>query len=622
MQLPTIKLTHKLALLIVVPLVSVLVFVTLLITNLNQAEQDIEAETHAQEILIQVNEAIREGMGACGGMLILRMYHEPKVLHDTTIVIQELRKTRDKLADLASKNPGEAEDLNAFVKLIDRGSVMFKAVLELTEDSESLGTLRVMGQMKSFSEDLNYEGNILAKKLSEKGDMYRQKRKDDRRSIEILIQMFAGLGCGALLALGFSLMMTVFKRLDVLINNAVNIGIGRPLAAPLTGADELAQLDGIVHQLSEDLAYLRANERAMIDNAANIICSLDRALRVAQINPAVERILEYEPDELLGTALSAIVHEDDKNAVYEKLKALNSNNPQQSFEARILSKSGRFVEMDWTVRWSQQDRTIFCVAHDITERKEAERLKQELFAMVSHDLRSPLTSVSMTLEMLDDGILGTLNERGAKLAGSANASVKSLMILINDLLESEKMAHLGMVIDCETADISSLAQQAMDYVTPEAIGKNIELRLEGSCRHTQADPEKLRRVFVNLLNNAIKFSPKGGSITTSLHEVQKGFNGADAIEVRITDIGPGIPPDKQALVFEKFKQAGHRTEGEKKGSGLGLSICKAIVEAHGGVIGVTSEPNKPGSTFWFRIPLTTAAATQPGGSAEATSRKM
>jgi len=622
LQLPTIKLTHKVALLIVVPLASALLFVSLLMANLNQAEQDIEAETHASEILIQVNQSIRDAMGACGGMLILRMYHEPKVLHDTTESIRKLREDREKLTEFVDKYPNESEGIREFIRRLKMGDEMFKQVLELTEESESLSTLRVMGQMKTFAEVLNYEGNKLVEQMSEQRDMFRQKRKDDRFRIELLIQVFTGIGVVLALALGYSLINTVFKRLASLMRNAVNIGIGRSLEEPLGGADELAQLDGVIHQLSEDLAYLRANERALIDNAANIICSLDRGLRITQINPAVERILGYGPDELPGTALSLIVNEEDRNAVYASLKELSESNQQAAFEAKILHKSGRYVEMDWVARWSQQDRSIFCVAHDITERKEAERLKQELFAMVSHDLRSPLTSVSMTLEMLDDGVLGTLNERGAKLAGSANASVKSLMILINDLLESERMAHLGMVLDYETADLDSLTRQAIDYVTPEANSKNIELKVQGTCPSVQGDSEKIRRVLVNLLNNAIKFSPKNASITTSLSRFDQGINGHDAIEVRVIDAGPGIPPDKQALVFEKFKQAGHRTEGEKKGSGLGLSICKAIIEAHGGMIGIKSDPGTPGSTFWFRIPVTPSTQSSKGDSVPAASSSI
>jgi PAS domain S-box-containing protein len=603
LRLPTVKLTHKVALIVVVPLAFALIFVSLLIVNLKQAEQDIEAEAHAEEILIQVNEAIRDAMGACGGMLILRMYHEPKVLHDTTIVIQKLKHDRDLLAESAEKYPEEKVDIQEFVRRIDQGSSMFRQVLEMTEESESLGTLRVMGQMKTFSEVLNFEGNKLAEKMSEQGKMFRQKRKEDRMRIELLIQMFTGIGFVLSLAIGYNLMNTVFKRLAILMGNTVNIGLGKPLAEPLAGDDELAQLDGVMHLMSEDLHESRVNERALIDNAANIICSLDRGLRIAQINPAVERILGYEADQLLGTSLSSIVHEDEKSNAYEHLKALSSANPQTAFEAKILTKSGSYKEMDWVARWSQQDKSIFCVAHDITERKEAERLKQELFAMVSHDLRSPLTSISMTLEMLDDGILGSLNERGAKLAGSANASIKSLMILINDLLESERMAHLGMVLDYEQADLDKIVQQAIDYVTPEANSKKLDLTIEGQCSSAQLDPEKIRRVLVNLLNNAIKFSSKGTTITTVLSQVPGGLNGSDAIEVRVCDEGPGIPPDKQALVFEKFKQAGRRDEGEKKGSGLGLSICKAIVEAHGGIIGVTSEPNTPGSVFWFKLPI-------------------
>lgn len=600
MQLPSIKLTHKVSLLLVVPLVIALIFVSLLIVNLNQAEQDIEAEARAEEILNLVNETVRDAMGACGGMLILRMYHEQKVLHDTTQKIHELKQDRERIAALIEKNPNDAAALQEFVARLDQGNAMFATVLQMGDDDDSISSLRVMGQMKTFSEVLNFEGDKITERKSDEQRVLRQKRKEDRRRIELLIQLFMGFGIVLALALSFALTNTVFRRFGTLMRNAMNIGLGKPLEQPLHGSDELAQLDSVIHQLSEDLNILRLNERAMIDNAAEIICSLDRALRIAQINPAVERILGYDANEVLGTALQSLVHADDKAAVYEHLKGLSSVSPQVAFEARIQSKSGAYVETAWMARWSQQDRSIFCVAHDITERKEAERLKQELFAMVSHDLRSPLTSVSMTLEMLDEGILGTLNERGTKLAGSANESVKSLMILINDLLESERMAQMGMILDYENTDLDKIVQQAVDFVTPEASSKKIELSVTGSCRHAQVDSEKVRRVLVNLLNNAIKFSPRDATITASMQDIDEPHN--PQIEIRIIDEGPGIPADKHALVFEKFKQAGRRDEGERKGSGLGLSICKAIVEAHGGTIGVMNGATT-GSIFWFRLPL-------------------
>ncbi|CAN5249427.1 hypothetical protein BH10CYA1_BH10CYA1_09690 [soil metagenome] len=603
MQLPTFKLTYKVALLIVVPLAGALLFVFLLNTNLTQAEQDIEAEARAQEVLVLVNQAIRDAMDACGGMLIIRMYHEPKALHDTTNAIQRLTQDRDKLLTFAENNPIDAADIKDFVLRIDQGNSMFKTVLDTTDDSESISELKVMGQMKNYSLTLNFEGNKLAEKKADEGRMFRQKRKEDRQHIELLIQVFMGVGFMTALVLGFSLITTVFKRLEILMRNTINIGIGKPLEQPLEGKDELALLDGVIHQLSDDLAILRTNERALIDNAAEIICSLDRALRITQINPAVERILGYTSDELLGTAIQSIVQVEDKTEVYEKLKGLSSISPQAAFEARILSKTGRFVEMHWIARWSLFDKTIFCVAHDITERKEAERLKQELFAMVSHDLRSPLTSVSMTLEMLDDGILGTLNERGLKLAGSANESVKSLMILINDLLESERMEHGGMILDLAETDLVSLMHKSIDFVTAEASSKNIRLEAEGSCSLVQIDSEKIRRVLINLINNAIKFSDKDSTITVSVQDLASTSN--NEIEMRVTDHGPGIPFDKQSLVFEKFKQAGRRDEGEKKGSGLGLAICKAIIEAHGGTIGVISNQSTKGSIFWFRVPIIT-----------------
>ncbi len=610
MNLPTFKLTYKVTLLIVVPLVFALLFVSLLILNLNQAEQDIEAEARATEVLIEVHQSIRDVMSACGGMLILRMYHEPKVLHDTTWAIGKLKEDRERLITFADDNPSQAPDIRAFVKLLDQGSYIFKDLLETRDDSESLSTVRVMGQMKSFSEILNVEGNKLVEKKAEEGRVYRQKRKDDRQHIEFLIQLFTGIGLVLSLFLGFGLITTVFKRLGVLMRNTANIGIGKPLEEPLSGSDELALLDQVVHSLSDDLIFLRQKERALIDNAAEIICSLDRALRISQINPAVERILGYDPDELLGTSIQVMVHPDDKENVHNNLKGLTTLSAQISFEARILDTTGGYLEMAWMARWSQKDRNIFCVVHDITERKEAERMKQEVFAMVSHDLRSPLTSVSMTLEMLDDGILGPLNERGVKLANSANESVKSLMTLINDLLESERMEHVGLVLDIVDTDVEKLILQTVDFVTPEAASKSIQINVDGKCRTTLLDPDKIRRVLINLLNNAIKFSDQDSTITISMEDVTDNRGSISAIEIRVVDQGPGIAADKQTLVFEKFKQAGRRDEGEKRGSGLGLAICKKIVEAHGGTIGVKSGEGTKGSIFWFRLPLTGQTATK------------
>lgn len=137
-------------------------------------------------------------------------------------------------------------------------------------------------------------------------------------------------------------------------------------------------------------------------------------------------------------------------------------------------------------------------------------------------------------------------------------------------------------------------------VKPEADRKEIVLRPRFEPDEIVVDSGRLNRVLVNLISNAVKFSPENSSVDITC-EKSTGKHSIPMLEFKIIDHGPGIPESKIDLVFEKFKQAGRGDEGEKKGSGLGLAICKAIVEAHGGEIGVESELEE-GSIFWFRIP--------------------
>ena len=137
-------------------------------------------------------------------------------------------------------------------------------------------------------------------------------------------------------------------------------------------------------------------------------------------------------------------------------------------------------------------------------------------------------------------------------------------------------------------------------VKPEAQKKNLNLKTNFDETVFQADKERIKRVLVNLIANAIKFSPESKSITISAKQFSAGTTN-ETIKFEIIDEGPGIPEDKIDLVFEKFKQVGTGSEGEKRGSGLGLAICRALVEAHRGKIGVTSKEGK-GSIFWFDLP--------------------
>jgi signal transduction histidine kinase len=225
---------------------------------------------------------------------------------------------------------------------------------------------------------------------------------------------------------------------------------------------------------------------------------------------------------------------------------------------------------------------------------QAETRKQEYLQMINHDLRAPLAAIQGTLAVAARGTYGDLNERGQKRIGDAEKDTARLIRLINEMLDIDRIESGNFALDRSRFDIAPLLEDAIDSVTPLAADKLIRFTRQIENLSMNADRERILRVVINLLHNAIKFSPTGSSILISAAQDNR------RVMVSIRDSGPGIARDEIKRIFEPFQQL-HPTDATTLGgTGLGLAICKGIVEAHGGLIGVRSGPDK-GSLFWFSI---------------------
>ena len=235
---------------------------------------------------------------------------------------------------------------------------------------------------------------------------------------------------------------------------------------------------------------------------------------------------------------------------------------------------------------------------DITEEKLAEQLRKEIDAMVTHDLRSPLTSLQGFLELLELGKYGQLNEQGTKRLLMAERNVNYLIKLINDLLDVERLEAGTIQLNKAEQLPGVLIERAVESVIDLAEKLEVDIvRDMTAVKPVFVDESRMLQAVVNLLSNAIHYSPRQGKVTISATNDESHF------QVKIKDEGPGIPLEHQSVIFERFKQL-HNSGVEKKGSGLGLAICKAIVELHGGEVCVESEPGR-GSVFSIRIPAYT-----------------
>lgn len=390
-------------------------------------------------------------------------------------------------------------------------------------------------------------------------------------------------------------------RMNALRESVVTISLGERIDQRIAGDDEFSELHRSILELSHVMDRARQKERAMIDNAAEIICSVDEALKLSEVNPAVETRLGYDQQELIGMNIQSLVHPDDREYTYSELESVKSKPAGHTFEARLRHRDGYYIFADWSTNWSADDRSILCVIHDISDRKRAEQLKQDVIAMVSHDLRAPLTSIGMVLDMVMEGAAGELNERGSRLVERAQLSVTSLISMIKDLLDIERYEAGGLTLNLEKTNVKDLVSRSYDMVKPEAERKSLLVDIRCDETEILCDAERVNRILVNLINNAVKFS-KNGKVVYITAKTLKHRNQEPEVEFQIIDEGPGIPENKLETIFDKFTQVGTGSAGERAGSGLGLAICKALVEAHDGNIGVKSVVGE-GTTFWFRLPL-------------------
>lgn len=580
---------------ITVPLVIESIFFGVLLQQFQNLQQELKREAEAVDTLVLVNRIFVGAMSGAGNLFSSTAFRQPKLYEQAMKDFDEVDRHILELKRIA---PADGESATSgFVKIIEQAKQMFEDTsTDAHEDEFRVENFKMAGKAKSFLKRLQVAGLRVIEEKTRYRDEVRENTQLIRGKIELIIQTGIAINFVFAIIAIIAFGMTLGKRFRVVFDNTMRIAANQPLNPPLKGGDELSRLDHIIHQMDEELQVTRLRERAIIDNTAEIICSLDQSCRVVEVNSAVQKRLGYPEEDFRGSIFQSHVVTEQRQIAYDSLQKSRNAGKEYSFETQLVTRDGGVRDVEVTAQWSETNQGIFCILRDITARKESERLKAEVIAMVSHDLRAPLTSIGMSLDMIVDGIFGEINDRGMKVASAAQQSVTSLIAMINDLLDIERAESTGVQLYYEETDCAKVVARALEVVKPEADSKKIALAENSVSQDCKFDVERINRVLVNLLNNAIKFSPSGSKITVSCNRI------GDKLEFSVSDQGAGIPEDKIDSVFEKFRQVGTGSEGEKKGSGLGLAICKTMVEAHGGNIGVKSVLGQ-GSTFWFTVPV-------------------
>jgi PAS domain S-box-containing protein len=374
---------------------------------------------------------------------------------------------------------------------------------------------------------------------------------------------------------------------------------------------------------------LQTRYQDLFENANDVVCTYDAQGRLGSMNRAAERVTGYprhETRRMLITDLVAPEHRDVvKQALSEAILARRST----TFEADVVTRSGSRVTMEFDTRPYEEDGIpagVQAIARDVTARKRTEaelqrardaaeaasRAKSEFVANMSHEIRTPMNGILGMTELL----LGTgIDEDQRQYLGMIKSSADSLLHVINDVLDFSKIEAGRLDLHPAVVDVRERLASALQHVALSARRKGLWL----ACRvHPSVpvqvilDVERLRQIVLNFVNNAIKFTARGG-VVVDVHAVDgEGPVGASVrqLVVAVSDTGIGIPPEKHQMIFDAFTQADGSTSRRYGGTGLGLAISASLTRLMGGTIEVASVEGQ-GSTFTLRVPIGVPAGDPP-----------
>jgi NtrC-family two-component system sensor histidine kinase KinB len=375
---------------------------------------------------------------------------------------------------------------------------------------------------------------------------------------------------------------------------------------PISGAFDpdamvvLAGLGSLAGTTIQNAEYLNRIEKAhqryleLFEDSVDMILITDWEGAVLESNRQAVTLSGYSKEELRTLSIDHL-HEVKWNRTglnFETLRRYDECN----YESGLQKKDGSSIPIEVHARRVEFEETdsIQWIVQDITERKELDALRDDMIAMIYHDIRSPLGNVVSSLEMM--GELMPADETLTSMLNIARNSTARIQRLVNSLLDINRLESGHQIIDQNSIDPQALIRESIRDVLPAASGRqqSIENKVTTVLPLIWVDVDMIHRVFINLLENAIKFTPVAG-------QIQVGAQ-TDGVYVKfwIRDNGPGISPADRERIFDKFIRL--RGKNRTVGLGLGLAFCRLAVQGHGGEIWVESEPEK-GSTFWITLPV-------------------
>lgn len=385
------------------------------------------------------------------------------------------------------------------------------------------------------------------------------------------------------------------------------------------------ELEDRVEQRTVEVIEKESQLRDFFDNATDLIQSITPQGEFLFVNRAWQEALGYSDDELKNMTILDVIHPQCVDHCMVIMQAILNENKTQAIETTFITKNGREIIVEGSVNGRFENEQAIAtrgIFRDISDRKEAEkqlqnsyeqlaitnaelaratRLKDEFLASMSHELRTPLNSILGFSESLQEGVFGEISEKQRKPLRTIEKSGEHLLSLINDILDLSKIEAGKFSIDKDSISLESLCESSLNFIRQQAFKKQIKVHFTPPPQIANffADERRLRQMLINLLNNAVKFTPNGGEV--SLEVSLDNFVDQPILNFMIKDTGIGIAKEDLPKLFQSFVQIDSRLARQYEGTGLGLALVERLAKLHGGRVSVASQVGQ-GSCFSIHLP--------------------
>jgi PAS domain S-box-containing protein len=593
----------------------------------NAAEQQAWVQ-HTHQVIVESEIFLGHLRDAETGQRGFLLTGRSEYLEPYNIGVNEAKAGIQKLKDLTIDNPIQQPRLAIIQKKMTLKLLELEKTIRLAQQGRRAESLAIVNSDvgKKVMDDIRIdllefdevEGQLLVM------------RKSKFRAEQITMRMlFAGeaiLLVGLIIVIAFSIQRNMVTPVIALTRNATRFAAGEDVVAvKALSKDEMGELVnafnnmvGTVNESLENLQLSQKETQEKENRLSEIIWSTnigtwewnldtdEMQLNERWAEVAGYRLSELEP--VNGNTWRKILHPDDLKLSLEQLdKHYSGEMEHYECEVRMGHNNGSWVwvvEHGKVVEWTKDGKPLRMsgTITDVTERKEIERAKSEFVSTVSHELRTPLTSIKGSLGLIKSGVIGDLPGKLQSMLDIAYNNSDRLVLLINDILDMEKIEAGKMDFHMKPVEMQSLVDEAIEANRGYGDEHGVSFVRSGKSEQmlAMADKDRLMQVLANLMSNAAKFSPEGEKVVLSISRQ------AGDIRIEVEDKGPGIPEEFRTKIFEKFSQADSSDTRKIGGTGLGLSITRAIVEKHNGTLDFETETGK-GSTFFISLPELTEA---------------